>query len=217
MFRGIAPAGRLATGLLLSLALSGCESLNWAGPQDFLEQRAIAAPSGDEVTVCRAYNCKVKTRMPLSQAEVASLGKGFKSVGSPAEERAAIAKAVARLERIAGAKLGTAGDKGLLYPAGIGDPGQQDCVDEAATTTSYLMFLESKGLLKHHRTSAPSIRGFLIDGRWQHYSAVVTETGGEDYVIDSWPRDNGEEPVVQKLRVWMTSYDSGAETPSATQ
>lgn len=207
--------GKPALLALLPL-LGGCESLNWAGPDDFLTERAIAGPSKTEVTVCRAYNCQVKTRLPLSEKDMRGLGAMFAKVGSAEDERRAVAAAVARLERIAGERLGTANDRGLLYPAGSGDPGQQDCVDEAATTTSYLLMLKANGHLRHHAVRAPTIRGFLLDGRWQHYSAAVTDTEtGVDYVVDSWPRANGAEPVIWPLKDWMTSSAVEPETAAA--
>ena len=197
---------RIAAALLLSLSLTGCESMNWAGPEDFLTSRSVSAPAADAVTVCRAYNCAIRTRMAVTKQDRRALAALFKSAKTPSQERAAVARAVARMERLAGARLGTAGDKGLLYPKGAGDPGQQDCVDEAATTTSYLMMLEANGYLRHHRVKAPSIRGFFLDGRWQHYTAVIAEReSGADFAVDSWPRDNGAPPVIAPLAAWKAT------------
>ena len=83
----------------------------------------------------------------------------------------------------------------------------QDCVDEAANSTSYLLLLEQNGLLRHHRTAPPDIRGFFLDGRYQHYAAVIQDQStGAPWVVDSWVRDNGQPPVMAPLSQWRASY-----------
>jgi hypothetical protein len=73
------------------------------------------------------------------------------------------------------------------------------------------MLLEKRGLLKYHGVEAPSARGFFIDGRYPHATAVLTESGtGEKWAIDSWPRANAEPPVVQPLRVWKRARPGDA-------
>ena len=47
---------------------------------------------------------------------------------------------------------------------GSGDPTQQDCVDEATNTTSYLLVLQAHGLLKHHTVGIPMTKGNLLEG-----------------------------------------------------
>ena len=48
--------------------------------------------------------------------------------------------------------------------AASGDPSQQDCVDEATNTTSYLLVLQANGLLKHHTVSGTMSKENLAGG-----------------------------------------------------
>jgi hypothetical protein len=53
---------------------------------------------------------------------------------------------------------------------------------------------------------APAARGFFIDGRYPHATAVLAETAtGRKWAVDSWPRANGAAPVVQPLAEWKRS------------
>jgi len=99
----------------------------------------------------------------------------------------------------------------LLQFNASGDPTQQDCVDEATNTTSYLMFLQSRGLLKHHTVDAPMAKGNLLRGTlrgtpvayWPHWTAVLKENDdGQRYAVDSWIYENGENPAVVKIEDW---------------
>jgi hypothetical protein len=69
---------------------------------------------------------------------------------SPAEERRAIAYAIAWMERRVAPAVGTTTDRPSMDFMGSGDESQQDCVDEATNTTSYLLVLERHGLIQHH-------------------------------------------------------------------
>ena len=45
--------------------------------------------------------------------------------------------------------------------------------------------LPGHGYLRHHRVEAPSARGFFIDGRYPHATAVLTDTdSGERWAVD---------------------------------
>ena len=66
---------------------------------------------------------------------------------------------------------------------GSGDPTQEDCVDEATNTTSFLLILQSHGLLKHHTVGTPFSKGDLLKATlqgdpvkyWPHWTAVIIE------------------------------------------
>ena len=84
-----------------------------------------------------------------------------------------------------------------------GDPTQQDCVDEATNTTSYLLILERNGLLKHHSVGTPFSKENLLRGvaGWPHWTAVLKETGsGQRWAVDSWIFANGENPADRRGR-----------------
>ena len=88
----------------------------------------------------------------------------------------------------------------------IGNIEKQDCVDESASTTSYLKYFQDNELIFMHSVVVPQSRGALIDGRWPHFSATIRDKKNKkQFVIDSWFRDNGEPPVVMELQDWV--YD----------
>jgi hypothetical protein len=66
-----------------------------------------------------------------------------------------------------------------------------------------------QGYLKHHEVLEPTARGFFLDGRYPHATAVLRENiSGEKWAIDSWPRANAEPPVIQLLSVWRRARSS---------
>ncbi|MEZ5838943.1 MAG: hypothetical protein R3D02_00370 [Hyphomicrobiales bacterium] len=52
-------------------------------------------------------------------------------------------------------------------------------------------------------------RGFFLDGRYPHVTAVLVEKGGVPYAIDSWPGPNGATPEIKTLDAWFASWSSG--------
>lgn len=119
------------------------------------------------------------------------------------DERVAIAQAVALLERIAGEQTPAGADKAENEK----NPdwyGHQDCVDESTNTSIYLTLLQNEGLLRHHVVLERVRRT-----RWtthMHWTAQIRdETDGTRYVVDSWFRDNGEPPYVQRAEAWQRS------------
>ena len=129
-------------------------------------------------------------------------GKLAKGVTDAAAERDQVSKTVQVFEAIVGARIGTSADLPKMQ-FGRGGDDQMDCIDEATNTTSLLMLLVQNGYLKHHKVEPPSARGFFLDGRYPHATAVLKVVAtGEKWAIDSWPRANAEPPVVQPLKVW---------------
>jgi hypothetical protein len=92
-----------------------------------------------------------------------------------------------------------------------GDPTQEDCVDEATNTTSFLLILQSHGLLKYHTVGIPFSKEALLKATlegdpvkyWPHWTAVMQETKtGQRYAVDSWIGANGEDPAVVEVEKW---------------
>jgi hypothetical protein len=161
------------------------------------------APTKDQVFVCHGYTCRIVTPVRLDSAALAKIaGNLVKGAADATAERAELSKAVQKFETIVGARVGTSNDlPGMQFGKGTAD--QMDCIDEATNTTSLLIFLASQGFLKHHKVGAPSARGFFIDGRYPHATAVLTDmSSGEKWAIDSWPRANAEPPVIMPLSDW---------------
>ena len=81
-------------------------------------------------------------------------------------------------------------------------PGQTDCIDEATNTTTLLIYLERKGLLRHHHVRRPESRGAFL---YAHATAVMTDKNtGIDWVADSWMRDSGDPIDVMTLEEWFS-------------
>ena len=72
------------------------------------------------------------------------------------------------------------------------DPGQMDCIDTSRNNTSLFLLLDQLHLLHHHKVEGPEARGFLIDGRGPHATAVLTDIHtGRQWAIDNWTRKYG--------------------------
>ncbi len=198
--------------LTLGLVLTGCESMNWRSPDDYFTHMKVKPPVDNTVSVCHGYGCKYRVPVKFSAKDLAEIGAQVKKGGTDAAgERKGVASAIALIERKVGKIAGTDKDVGQLHLELAGHRGQQDCVDEATNTTSYLVMMKKNGLLKHHNVKQPSGRGFFLDGRWQHFSAVLEDqSSGKSWAVDSWPKDNGKPPVVLPLKKWMSDYDNYA-------
>jgi hypothetical protein len=200
--------------ILLAACLFGCVS-SGGGADWRLHYVAFGAtpPQGNRVTVCHAYTCKEQDPYTFSQKdlnEIAALMKRTKRADTPYEERRAVAYAIANMEVKVGNKLGIKDIAGMQFTAS-GDPSQQDCVDEATNTTSYLLVLQSNGLIKHHTVGGTMSKENLARGLatlnpvkyWPHFTAVLIENkSGQKYAVDSWLFDQGENPAVVKVEDW---------------
>jgi hypothetical protein len=192
---------RIVAALAAFVAIGAPAAADWYGA------RGVPPPAGSRLYVCHGYGCRIVTRVTLSAAEIGLIAAPLKRAQNAEAERTALARAVQSFEEIIGARVGTGGD---LPRTQIGDAesDQMDCIDEATNTTSLLKLLEAQGALKHHGVAKPAARGFFLDGRYPHATAVVAEAGGGKWAIDSWPRGNGEPPVVQPLAEWLRSREA---------
>ncbi len=194
-------------GLVLSLAGA-------AQARDWFDMRGVPPPEPGRIHVCHGYTCRIATPVRFSGGDIERIA-GILTVGAPdaRAERAAVAQAVQVFEELVGARIGTASDLPKMQ-FGQGAPDQMDCIDEATNTTALLRLLAYHGYLRHHSVLAPSARGFFLDGRYPHATAVLSENGsGEKWAVDSWPRANGEPPVAQPLPEWKRAR-SADELPS---
>lgn len=202
-------------------ALSAC-TYDREGPAEFhYNEFKTRAPTSRTVFVCSAYGCKQQTPVkfgPEQMSELAALMKKTKKADTPHEERRAVAYAVAWAETYAGKIAGTSGDRAGMEFTGSGDPTQQDCVDEATNTTSYLLMLEKAGLLKHHTVGRPFSKGNMLVGgisQWPHWTAVLWENKTKTkWAVDSWIYENGVNPAVVKADEW---YIKDLDTLPASQ
>ena len=165
-------------------------------------------PNGNTVYVCHAYGCRMQTRFRFTDADIASLRELMektRQADTPHEERRAVAYAIGWMETRTGDVIGTKADRPGMDFAASGDPTQQDCVDEATNTTSYLMVLAHNGFLRHHTVGTPFSKENLLRGvaGWPHWTAVLQETAsGQRWAVDSWIYANGENPAIVEVEKW---------------
>lgn len=188
-------------------SLSACTG-NGQNFQAYLDGRGLGQQTTQSFRHCQNYGCAMKYDVGLSDGELKPVKKLFTPPPkTPEKERAVIAQAIGRLERIVGAKTGTAQDQaGTFRKTGRG---QLDCVDESTNTTVYLLLLKEKGWLKFHDINAPTSRLPIIHaGHWPHQTAVIRETGQYDklYAVDSWFRDNGADADIVPLEQWKEGW-----------
>ena len=166
----------------------------------------IGFPSPSAFSVCHDLSCHTVTNLSLHDDEWAQVTRLFSPEAEHAEsERQQIQQAIALLEKLVGAKIGTAND--LAKNRLIGSrQGQLDCIDEATNTTVYLRMMESAGLLRWHRTAPRTSRGLLI-GRAPHNTATIIDTQSSvRYAVDAWYFDNGEPPAIVTLDSWKKGW-----------
>ena len=138
--------------ILLAASLSGCVSGGGDDPRIHYSTFGSEPPSGNRITVCHAYTCKMKTPYTFSRQDIAEIDAVMRKVkrnDTPAEERRAVAYAIAYIDVKVGKKLGIKDRAGMQFSAS-GDPEQLDCVDVATNTTSYLLVMKANGLITHH-------------------------------------------------------------------
>jgi hypothetical protein len=214
---------RLARALALAVLLgaAGCTHPGFGSIENHFAVFNARPPKGSTVYVCHAYGCRMNTRFtftPKDMADISKLMSSTRKADTPHEERRAVAYAIGWIERRVGDAIGTKDDRAGMDFAASGDPTQQDCVDEATNTTSYLTVLANNGLLKHHTLGVPFSKENYLRGvaGWTHWTAVLVENGtGQRWAVDSWIFANGENPAIVEAEKWyMTSLN---DLPSSTR
>ena len=194
---------------VLCAILAGCSSSTLDG--NGVGTASYAAPS-EVLTVCSGYGCIIKDKLTFASEVPVELEKIMEpGRESAAAERTALKLAIAYMEREAQKSLRYQNDVEFSYQRHRGKRGQMDCVDESRNTVSYLKFLHSKGLLRHHKPiSGFAERGVMFDGRYPHKSARMRDNTGVDWAVDSWKTANGGLPEVFLLSEWYRERN-GAE------
>jgi hypothetical protein len=192
---------RIAAAVAALIFLGAPAAADWYGA------RGVPPPVGSRVYVCHGYGCRIVTPVTLTGAEISLIASPFEDAGDAVAERAALARAVQSFEEIVGVRVGTGGDRPRTQ-IGEARSDQMDCIDEATNTTSLLKLLATQGALRHHNVGKPAARGFFLDGRYPHATAVIAEAGGAKWAVDSWPRANAEPPVIQPLAKWLRSREA---------
>lgn len=193
--------------LLLSLTLTACAT--GINPKKYNS----AAVKPESFTICHGYSCTNQSKAGFTAKQWKSIAALFRGKSKDAKaERSKIAHAIAKMEQYTGAKTGTAED--LPMAGAFKESGYQlDCIDETVNTTQYLTMLQDAGFLKFHGVAEPTHRGYLLDGRWPHNTAVMREKNGALWAVDSFYRANGEEPYIVPRADWL----AGWRPPGANQ
>lgn len=202
-------AKRILAILAATAALAGCMQERGEPSMWYAANQAVP-PTATKVIVCHGFGCARRTSVTLTKSNLRTLQTILaRGRSSPAAERKAIRQAIAALEKAVAPTVGSENDIGGLDLWNAGVAGQMDCIDEATNTTSYLLLAEKHGFLVHHSVGRPVARGFFLDGRYPHATAVIREKDtGNAYAVDSWRRPNGEPPIVMPLPVWFEEKPS---------
>ena len=206
----VAPRGphrRLAASLLLVLT-TGCSYQSLGTIDQHYSAFAARAPEKNRIFVCSAYGCRTQSVFRFGQDDISKLSSMMAESarhGGPAEERLRIARTLAWMEKRVGDVVGTSADRPGDDWYGAGDPTQMDCVDVATNLTSYLLVLQTNGLIKHHTIGPVYVKEDFRKGLsgWTHYAAIIVERQTKQkYAVDGWMLASGEEPEIVEAEKW---------------
>ncbi|MGE4278009.1 MAG: hypothetical protein AB7G62_00385 [Magnetospirillum sp.] len=169
-----------------------------------LSATAALDPLAAPLLACSGTACRHLWLVALAPDDREDIRHLFEDVADSAQERRAIAQAIARIETSVGRQNGTWADDAGNRVSETDDPSQLDCVSETANTRSYLQRLVQAGLISRHHVGRMVMRFTLI---LQHVaSTIVDDDDGNEYVVDSWVGANGEEPSVETLSQWRSHW-----------
>jgi hypothetical protein len=156
------------------------------------------------VFVCHGFGCKYRDEVDLTAGDRAKLAQILAAGrASPAAERKAVAAAGAWFDKRVGPVAGTQNHVARAGAKYMYDVHQFDCIDTSRNTTSLLLVLDQLNLLRHHDVDAPEARGYFIDGRPPHATAVLVEKAtGTKWSVDSWTVGYGQALEVMPLDRW---------------
>lgn len=182
--------------VLLGGLVAGCTSSS----SNYLGE--ITKTEESRLFVCHGFDCSYKTRVDLGAADHSRYAAFFAKADSPEAERAAIGRAVQHAEERASGVIGIRDLPKSDFTQSRAK-GQMDCIDESTNTRSLLLYLDKRGLLKHHAVEANRSRGLFVDGRYPHSTAVVREIrSGRRWAIDSWYEPAGGPPDIRPYEEW---------------
>lgn len=203
MIRRLLAAGLVLSGGLGAPAMASNVDSEIAGAY---AQYSLPIPTSSFLVVCHGFGCKFRTPLALSAADQARFRALLSGAGSAAAERKAIAAAVGWFDRRVGPVAGTKGHVARAGMKYMNDRGQFDCIDSSRNTMAVLLVLQDMKLLQFHRVVAPVARGYVIDFRPPHVTAVIQDRrSGQKWAIDSWTRGYGKPAEVLPLERWADS------------
>jgi hypothetical protein len=191
------------TGLLAASSAAGAAASAAIG---WLTGQGYAPPTPGAIVACHGYGCVRRTAVPV---EAPWLGRAEALLkanhGSAFAERRALAEVVRIYTAEVASEIGGKRDLPRSPPGMSNVVGQMDCLDVTANITSLFIVLESRGLLDRHHVESPQSRGVFFDGRWPHYTAVLSADDGSRWAVDPWAKAPGERPDVMPLDRWAAA------------
>ena len=165
---------------------------------------SVAPPTPESVFVCHGFGCKFRVEIDLTAGDRAKLAQFLAAGrGSAEAERRAVATAGAWFDRRVGPVAGTANHVARAGMKYMFDTHQFDCIDSSRNTTGLLMVLDQLNLLRYHDVDEPEARGYMVDGRPPHATAVLIErVNGKKWSIDSWTVGYGQALEIMPLERW---------------
>ena len=165
---------------------------------------SVTPPTPSIVFVCHGFGCKYRDEVDLTPGDRAKLTQILAAGrASATAERKAVAEAGAWFDKRVGPVAGTQNHVARAGAKYMYDIHQFDCIDTSRNTTSLLLVLDQLKLLRHHDVEAPEARGYFIDGRPPHATAVLVEkTTGTKWSVDSWTVGYGRALEVMPLERW---------------
>lgn len=202
------PGPRLAAVIPLAASLLAAGAAGAAAaPADavrWLSGQGYAAPSPTTIIACHGYGCVRRTTFAIEApwldraASLLAAGRG-----SDDGERSAIARVIRLFTAEVASRIGGLRDLPRSPPAYSNVAGQMDCLDVTANITSLFVVLDRRGLLGRYHVEQPTSRGFFFDGRYPHYTAVLSGNDGKRWAFDPWARAPGQRPDVLPVPVWQ--------------
>lgn len=167
---------------------------------------SVAPPTPGIVFVCHGFGCKYRAELDLTADDRAKLAQLLAAGhSSAAAERKAVAAAGAWFDRRVGRVAGTENHVARAGAKYMYDVHQFDCIDSSRNTTSLLLVLDQLKLLRYHDVDVPEARGFFLDGRPPHATAVLIEkANGIKWSFDSWTVGFGQVLEVMPLQRWKS-------------
>ncbi|MGH8729855.1 MAG: hypothetical protein ACREV9_17240 [Burkholderiales bacterium] len=154
----------------------------------------------DELSICYNYGCAATTKIALSAPELVRVNALFRETPDAASERVKLGEAIALMQSFAARKTPTRNDRPGNYADDIVD-GRMDCIDHSKNSTTYLNFLQSAGLLKHHRVLPPVMRAPWIVN--VHWAARIVDAEGREFAVDSWSSERDTPVPIVPLQAWL--------------
>ncbi len=197
---------RITFRFMMAAMLLGLSACGTSPAISLYETYVGPSPSRSNFPVCHGFSCSYTEQVSLTDSEWARIQALFATPPQNAEEeRARLAQAIGEIEKIVGPKAGTQNDR--RRAPNFGERGQQDCIDEAVNTTTYLNFIKQDGMMAYHDIGKAAVRGMIVDGKWPSNTATIIEReSGMTYTMDSFFHKNGKPAEVVELDFWMTGW-----------